>query len=198
MSDINIILSENIRITAQVVTEICQRSTRLAISDPPLSRNQYYILKILATSGEFLIGELARILNISTSAASKNVDRLEQLDMVARQSRPGDRRSFEVKLLAAGQHVVDEFERVTFEKQKPLMAQFTDEEKHALLAMLQQVIRYTLAEESNTELICLQCGGNCGQDCAVEDGRGKCHLPRNKNLQILAGPQRRNGPKPSE
>ena len=98
MSDLNSVLQENIRIMAQVITEICQRSTRKQATEHPLSRNQYYILKILATSGEFLISELARILDISPAAASKNIDRLEQLELVVRQAHKGDRRSQEVRV----------------------------------------------------------------------------------------------------
>ena len=87
------ILRENIRITAQVITEICQASTRRQVCPQPLSRNQYYILKILAVNGDYLSSELAAILDISSAAASKNVDRLEQWDLVSRHARPADRRS---------------------------------------------------------------------------------------------------------
>ena len=174
MSDINNLLGENIRIMAQVITEICQRSTRLQIHEPPISRNQLYILTILDRSGEFLISEFARILNISTAAASKNIDRLEQLGLVARQARPDDRRSLEVRLLDKGRHLVQEVDRITAKKAAPMMAQFTDEEKKVLLDFLRRIVRNILADETNVDLICLQCGGNCGEDCAVGSLQGKC------------------------
>ena len=177
MSDINNLLGENIRIMAQVITEICQRSIRLQIHEPPISRNQLYILTILDRSGEFLISEFARILNISTAAASKNIDRLEQLGLAARQARPGDRRSLEVQLLDKGRHLVEEFDRITAKKMAPVMAQFTDEEKKVLLDLLRRVVRNVLADETNVDLICLQCGGNCGEDCAVGRLEGECHRP---------------------
>jgi len=171
------ILLENIRITAQVITEICQRSTRKQVSEQPLSRNQFYILKILATSGEFLMNELAKALDISPAAASKNIDRMEQMGLVRRQPRPGDRRSLEVVLLEEGQAIVDEFDRITVEKQSALMAQFSDQEKHDLLGYLQRIVKYTLAGENNTDLICLQCGGKCGEVCVVKSGLGICAKP---------------------
>lgn len=178
MSGIDGILRENIRIMAQVTTEVCQRSTRKHVCPDPLSRNQFYILKILATSGAFLISELAVILDISPAAASKNIDRLEQLGLVERRLRPDDRRSHEINLEAAGRRIVEEFDRVTAKKQAPLLAQFSAEEKIVLLDMLRRVVRYTVADDHKTDLICLQCGGKCGEDCVVKSGRGPCSLPR--------------------
>ena len=177
MSDIDGILRENIRIMAQVITEVCQRSTREQVCPAPLSRNQYYILSILATSGEFLISDLARILDISPAAVSKNIDRMEQLKLVQRRARPGDRRNLEVCLLPEGQAIVDEFDRVTAEKQVPLMAQFSAEEKVVLRDLLQRIVKYTVDPDNNTELICLQCGGACGEKCVVEGGQGPCSSP---------------------
>ena len=178
MSEINGILQENIRIMAQVITEICQRNTRKQVSEHPLSRNQCYILKILHTSGEFLISELARILEISPAAASKNIDRLEQMGMVVRQPHEGDRRSFEVKLLDKGHQIVEEINQLTTKKMGPLMSQFSQEEKTLLLDFLQRIVKYTLADETNMDLICLQCGGKCGSQCAVEVGEGICTKPK--------------------
>jgi DNA-binding MarR family transcriptional regulator len=179
MPSLNSVLQENIRIMAQVITEVCQRNTRKQVSNYTLSRNQCYILKVLATSGEFLISELARILDISTAATSKNIDRLEHLGFVVRQAHAGDRRSLEVKLLDECRQIVDEISDVTTKKLKPLMAQFSREEKIQLLDYLQRIVKFTLADENNTELICLQCGGKCGDNCVVESSLGVCCRPEN-------------------
>lgn len=176
--DIDSILRENIRIMAQVITEVCQRNTRKQVCPAPLSRNQYYILNILATSGEFLISDLARILDISPAAISKNVDRMEQMELVQRRARPGDRRALEVVLLPAGRSIVEEFDRVTADKQVALMAQFTPDEKIVLLDMLKRIVRFTVDPRLKTELICLQCGGACGPECVVEGGLGPCAKPQ--------------------
>ena len=179
MSGIDAILRENIRIMAQVITEVCQRSTRKQVCADPLSRNQFYILKILATSGAFLISELAAILDISPAAASKNIERLEQLGLVGRQLRPDDRRSHEIRILEPGRQIVAKFDQVTAQKQAPLLAQFTEEEKILLLDLLRRIVRFTVAADQKTDLICLQCGGHCGDDCVVNSSRGPCSLPDN-------------------
>ncbi len=177
MSNLDSVLRENIRITAQVITEVCQRNTRKQVSNHTLSRNQCYILKVLATSGEFLISELARILDISPAAASKNVDRLEHMELVSRQPHEGDRRSLEVRIEDKGRKFVNEVNRLTAYKMTPLMDQFSEDEKIVLLDFLKRITKYTLAEENNTELICLQCGGKCGDVCVVKTGSGTCARP---------------------
>jgi len=168
------ILIENIRITAQVITEICQRNTRKNIGDGSLSRNQFYILKILYAKGELPIGEFARLLDISPAAASKNIDRLANLGTIGRQNKPGDRRSQFATLLPDGRHLVEEFNRITKEKMTPLMDQFTPDEKVMALNILRRISSYTLADGSNPDLICYQCNGNCGEECAVGTRGGVC------------------------
>ncbi len=117
-------------------------------------------------------------MDISAAAASKNIDRLEQLDLVVRQAHSGDRRSMEVKLLPKGRSIVDEISEVTTQKMAPLMDQFSADEKTTLLDFLQRIVKYTLADEISTDLICLQCGGNCGEVCVVKAGRGICARPK--------------------
>lgn len=174
MSGLDKVVRENIRIMAQVVTEVCQRNTRKQVCPEPLSRNQYYILNILAKSGDFLVSELARILDISSAAASKNIDRLENLGYVDRRTSKTDRRTMEIVLSASGRKIVDDFDRVTAEKQQPMMDNFTEEEKVVLLDLLRRIVKFTLAEQHHNDLICLQCGGACGNDCLIEALEGAC------------------------
>ena len=178
MSDHNQVLQENIRIFAQVIGEMCQASTRRQVSPHPLTRNQLYLLRILSVSGEFLCGELAVILDISPAAASKNIDRLEQWGLVRRHTRSADRRSHTVRLTEAGQSVVDAFARIITQKMSGLMAQFSEEEKDLFLGLLRRTVRFILSERQNTDVICLQCGGACGDTCAVGDRVGRCSLAR--------------------
>jgi len=180
-------LSENIRIMAQVIGDICHRSTLQMASPVNLTRNQFTILRILATDGDFQISDLARLLDISNAAVSKNIDRLAQLDLAARQAKPEDRRSLDIILLQDGVEILREFDRILGEKQKHLMEQFSQQEKEDLLDLVKRVIIFTLAEEQDTEVICLQCGGNCGDSCVIESCKGLCTLPEKNKLRQSAG-----------
>ena len=174
-------LGENIRIMAMVIADICHRSTLNMACPINLTRNQFTLLKILATDGIFQISDLARLLDISNAATSKNIDRLEQLGLAARQAKPEDRRSFEIILLDDGREIVKEYERIIDFKHQHVIDQFTPDEKVKLLDMIQRIIRYTLAEEQDTEVICLQCGGHCGDECVVQFSKGTCLMPHKNN-----------------
>lgn len=178
MSAIDQTLGENIRIFAQVVSEICQRNTLDEATDIPLTRNQFYLMRILATSGDFQVSDLARTLDISNAAASKNIDRLEKRGLVERRICRRDRRRLEVSLLPAGRLIVDEYHRITAEKQSVMLGNFTSVEKEILVRLLRQVIRHTLSEEQNTDVVCLQCGGRCGEACVIQDVQGICPRPQ--------------------
>ena len=174
-------LSENIRIMAQAITEICQRSTLENACSIPINRNQFTILKILSNGGSFQIKVLARLLDISNAAVSKNIDRLTKLGLVTRRTNPDDRRRLEIILLEPGREIVAQYDRILEEKQKHLMKQFSCEEKEVLLGLLKRVIRFTLAEEQDIDMICLQCAGLCGDSCVIESREGSCSLSGNKS-----------------
>jgi len=180
MRKLDRILSENIRIMALVVSEICQRSTLEMASGSNLTSNQFTILRALSSSQDYQITDLARLLDISTAAVSKNIDRLEQLNLVARRPNPEDRRSLELILLEPGWMVLGRFDEILAEKQEHLMEQFTAREKEVLVDLLRRAITYTVSREQNTELICLQCGGNCGETCVIEITMGPCSLKSNR------------------
>ena len=187
-------LSENIRIMAMVVGDICHRSTLHKASPIDVTRNQFIILKILSTDGDFQITDLARLLDISNAAISKNIDRLEQLGLVARRTKPEDRRSLELILLDEGFAILNEFDRILGEKQEHLMEQFSGQEKEVLLDLMKRVIRFTLAEEQETEVICLQCGGNCGDSCVIESCKGLCAMPERKKVPKQSAGAKQGGP----
>lgn len=170
-------LSENMRIMAQAITEICQRSTLEKACSIPINRNQFTILKILSNGGSFQINALARLLDISNAAVSKNIDRLTNLGLVTRRTNPNDRRRLEIILMEPGREIVAQYDRILEEKQKHLMKQFSAEEKEVLLDLLKRIIRFTLAEEQDIDMICLQCAGLCGDSCVIESREGTCSLP---------------------
>jgi len=172
MENLDEILGTNIRIMAQTITEVCLRST-LALACPvALTRNQFSILKITACGNSLPISILAGLLDISNAAVSKNIDRLAHLGLVVRKTDPRDRRRHEIILLDPGRDIVRAYDRILEQKQTHLMEQFSPWEKAVLLGLLQRVIRFTLAEEQDTEMICLQCGGHCGDHCVVAPATG--------------------------
>ncbi len=187
-------LGQNIKIMAQVIGDICHRSTLVSATPINLTSNQFTILQVLSTGGDFQISDLARLLDISNAAISKNIDRLAQLGLVARQTKPEDRRSLDIILLEDGMKILREFDRILGEKQEHLMDQFSIQEKENLLDLVKRVITFTLAEEQDTDLICLQCGGNCGDSCVIESCKGLCSLPEKKKAPRQSAGGKQGGP----
>ena len=186
-------LGQNIQIMAQVIGDICHRSTLENATPIKLTSNQFTILKVLATGGDFQISDLARLLDISIAAISKNLDRLEHLKLVARQTKLGDRRSLDIILLTEGSKILRNYDQILDTKQELLLEQFSDPEKLALLDLVKKVVIYTLAGEQDTELLCLQCGGSCGDNCVIESCKGLCTMPEKKKARQSAE-ARQGGP----
>lgn len=169
---------DSIRILAQSVQDINLRSC-IELSCPTrLTRNQFLILNLLRTNDGFPIGEIAAILDISSPAASKNIDRLEKLGFVHRRLRKTDRRVHDVVLLPAGGAVVDRFVAITAERQLRMLNSFTNEEKEQLLGFLRRIVSLTLAGEERTDAICLQCYCRSGEDCIIREQTGDCPRER--------------------
>lgn len=186
-------LGQNIKIMAQVIGDICHRSTLASATPINLTSNQFTILQVLSTGGEFQISDLARLLDISNAAISKNIDRLEHLNLVVRQTKPGDRRSLDIILLGEGFKILRNYDQIHSTKQELLLEQFSDPEKMALLDLVKKVVIYTLAGEQDTELLCLQCGGSCGDNCVIESCKGLCTMPEKKKARQSAE-ARQGGP----
>jgi DNA-binding MarR family transcriptional regulator len=167
-------VADAIRIFAQSVQDISLRSSIEQACPTRLTRNQFLILNLLNANGAFPIGEIATILDISSPAASKNVDRLEELGLVRRLRRAADRRVHDVELLPAGTEIVERFVGIAADKQAALLARFTDEEKTLLLDLLRRIVLLTLAGEERTDAICLQCWNRRGENCILRELPGGC------------------------
>jgi DNA-binding MarR family transcriptional regulator len=68
---------------------------------------QHRLLVLLATRGPQKIGQLAALLGVNQSNASRQVDRLQRLGLTSRRGSPADRRVVEVVLTEDGAAVVE-------------------------------------------------------------------------------------------
>jgi DNA-binding MarR family transcriptional regulator len=174
------VLGENLNILAQLICDVAQPRSLAQASPDPLSRNQFAILKILSTQATYKVGELARLLDISGAATSKNVDRLQHLGLVERLAKPEDRRGLEVVLLPRGRAVVEAHARIVETWQDAQFGSFDPQEKLRLLDSLQRIIRITLAQDASPDMICLLCEGHGAATCAVRESKGVCRRAEGK------------------
>jgi DNA-binding MarR family transcriptional regulator len=88
-------------------------SRRLVASLQPsgagrLTPTKLHALDVLAEQGGRRIGDLARMLGLDETTATRLVDRLEAADLASRQAEEGDRRATVVVLTPAGEKLVQQ------------------------------------------------------------------------------------------
>ncbi|MBT3316522.1 winged helix-turn-helix transcriptional regulator [bacterium] len=174
MRDQNTAVVENIRILSQVVLEICLKDNLQKSTDLNLSHNQFYLLKILSNRDKLGISEIAHVLGISNAAASKNIENMQKDGLVTRAVGEKDRRQQFVSIAEEGQNIITKFNTISSKKQNAVLSKFSDNEKDQFLDYLGKFIQGLLSDHQKTDLICMQCDGNCGDDCVISACSGTC------------------------
>ncbi len=167
-------LSELLRISSFIVNDICEQQFMEEASSIPLSKNQYYILRILANSSPFNLSDLANILSVSNAAAGKNIDKLVHYKLVTRRFTKTDRRSAKISITSEGRQIIEKYNELKIKKQVEIFKQYTSADKEKFTEYLRVFIGNTLHENMDTDILCLQCTGFCGDACAVEEKKGTC------------------------
>lgn len=139
-----------------------------------LSKNQFYILKMLANSSPFNLSDLANILSVSNAAIGKNIDKLVHYKLVIRRFRKRDRRTAKVSITQEGQGIIEKYNNLKIEKQIGIFKKFSTKDKEKFTNYLTLFVQNTLHEDMNTDILCLQCNGSCGDDCVILEKKGTC------------------------
>ena len=167
-------LSELLRISSFIVSDICEKQFMKESSSVPLSENQFYILRILNNASPFNLSDLAKILSVSNAAIGKNIDKLVQYKFVRRRFRKLDRRTAKVSITPEGKKVVEKFNDLKLIKQVEIFKAFSSDEKEKFTDYLRKFINNTLHKDMDMDLLCLQCNGFCGENCIVKETKGSC------------------------
>jgi MarR family 2-MHQ and catechol resistance regulon transcriptional repressor len=141
-----------------------------------LSRVQFCFLKLVTLLSDPAVGEVGRRLGVSAAAASKTVDRLEALGLLARMPCPGDRRVTRVRPTSAGHRLVADFERIKSSRVAPVMSSLGDERCRELCDLLEEVCVGLMAGQPRHRGACLRCSGYFDPDCSIGRMHGECAL----------------------
>ena len=167
-------LSELLRISSFIVNEICEQQFMEDATTLQLSKNQFYILKMLSNSSPFNLSDLAKILSVSNAAIGKNIDKLVQYKLVRKRFRKKDRRTAKVSITQEGQEIVENYNDLKIEKQVKVFKKFSKKDKENFINYLKSFVKNTLHEDMDTDILCLQCNGSCGENCIVKEANGTC------------------------
>jgi len=167
-------LSELLRISSFIVTDICEQQFMEDATNLSLSKNQFYILKMLSNSSPFNLSDLAKILSVSNAAVGKNIDKLVQYKLVRRRFRKKDRRTAKVSITQEGLEIIENYNDLKIKKQIEIFKIFSEKDKEKFSNYLHSFIKNTLHEDMDTDILCLQCNGSCGKNCIVQETKGNC------------------------
>jgi DNA-binding MarR family transcriptional regulator len=148
-----------------------------------LTRSQFCFLKLIAGNSELQVCELARCLGVSAASSSKNLDRLEELGLVVRETSPEDRRATLLSASPEGRHLVREFERLKASRLAPVIEELGPERTDELCDLLQEVCLNLLERHMVPEAPCMRCAGYFRPNCSVEELQGECALKPRRGIE---------------
>ena len=176
--DVDKNLGDLLHILARVVSEIFEKASLAEVSPQQLSQPQLNMLTLLDAAGVHSMTELCRIHNITPPAATKNIDKLENLGLVRRLLTNGDRRLVRVEVTPAGSRLVQAYRQTYLHKVPQALAGFSIDDKKSLSEAIEDFIRNGIAAKPESALICLQCQGRFSDSCVLQDHFDRCLYAR--------------------
>ena len=170
-------------ILSSLLREVLDSSFLDQLNPYGLTRSQFCFLKLIAGNSELQVCELARYLGVSPAASSKNLDRLETLGLVARETSSEDRRATLLSASPHGRELVREFERLKAAKLAPVIEELGDERTEDLCNLLEMVCRGLLERHTVPDAPCMRCAGYYRPNCALEELQGECALKPRRGVE---------------
>jgi DNA-binding MarR family transcriptional regulator len=145
---------------------------------PPhrLTRSQFCFLKLIAAKSDLKVGELARALGVSPAASSKNLNRLERLGLVYRESSVHDRRITTLRASTMGKTLVRTYESLKAAHLAPVIEKLGQEKTELLCDLLEEVCGGVLERAERPRETCMRCAGYYLPDCSFEQFQGECAM----------------------
>lgn len=163
-------------ILSSLLREFLESSFLDQLSPYGLTRSQFCFLKLIAGNSELQVCELARYLGVSPAASSKNLDRLEDLGLVVRETSPEDRRATLISTSPQGRRLVVEFERLKAAQLAPVIEELGVDDTEELCNLLERVCLGLLERHTVPDAPCMRCAGYYRPNCVLEELQGDCAL----------------------
>jgi DNA-binding MarR family transcriptional regulator len=122
--------------------QLLRQMTRLAggaDDGPPMTASQRIALAELGRDGPLRLNDLARRMGTSAPTASRSVDALEALGLVARAPEARDRRALSIKVTERGRALLDERLSRAARAFQPATATLSAAERRELLTLLRRM-----------------------------------------------------------
>ncbi len=170
-------------ILGSLLREFLESSFLEGFCDHRLTRPQFCFLKLITANSELQVGELARCLGVSPASSSKNLDCLEALGLVVRETSPVDRRATLLSASPAGEQLVRDYERLKAARLAPVIEELGPERTEQLADLLEEVCLGLLRRHAVPDAPCMRCAGYYRPNCSVEELQGECALKPKRGVE---------------
>jgi len=171
-------LLRNLHIFSSIVREILELRPLQDASGVSMTLSQLNFLRAAALDGERQVGEVAGLLGVSAAAATKSIDKLERLGLVARNPSKGDRRATLLTVSSKGKRLLHKYEGLKAERLDPALEEFTDQELDRMTLLLERLSLSLLGADYSGNEFCLRCGAYIEESCWVGERGGGCPYQR--------------------
>ena len=161
-------------IFASVVRELLEKQLLEEVSPHQLTISQLHLLKLISMNGQHQIGEVADFLGVSSPAATKNIDKLERLDLVSRTPSPGDRRAILLESSRAGRKLVKEYEKLKTKRLEAVMNAFSSSDLRQLTRLLERFSLALIMANDTEDGLCFRCSAFFDERCPIMHIREDC------------------------
>ena len=161
-------------IFASAVRDLLELKVLREVTDAPLTLPQFHLLKLISLNGSHQVGEVAQFLGVSPPAATKNIDKLEGLGLVARSPSADDRRATLLASSRKGRALVRRYEALKEERLEPVLESFSEGELAQLTRLLERFCLQLIKQQDSGEGLCLRCSAYYDEACPVNHLRDGC------------------------
>lgn len=132
--------SEIALIAMRRILKATEANVRTLAARSGLTASQLLALQALSSSGEMLVGDLARMLELRHATISILLDKLQDLGLVARRKHDDDRRKVWVRITPAGTERLHGAPGLLQNRFRQRFSALPDWEQSMLLAGLQRIV----------------------------------------------------------
>ena len=152
---------------ASAIADIIEQGLLEKAAEGQVTASQMKLLKLVAMTDSYTLGDVASFLRVSNAAASKAVDRLVRRDLLRRTEDQQDRRVLHLHLTRAGSRLLAAYENARQRKLQSIFVQFPSEELQRTSELLDRLSADLVDHTSNPEELCLKCGIYFRERCLV-------------------------------
>ena len=152
---------------ASAVRDILEQRLLDQVAGGQVTVSQVKLLKLVAMSNGYTLGDVASFLDVSNAAASKAVDRLVRRNLLKRTDDEKDRRTMHLSLTQSGECLLGAYESARRLKLEKIFAQFPRAELERTGELLDRISADIVDHTADPEELCLKCGIYFREKCLI-------------------------------